>query len=140
MSEVQLQQLLEMSLKFEQDVVPDWANEPGREDEHRAAFHSYVDKKKFCNIDANEVLKDEEWQSFFKYLRLKLEPKEPAKPQRVAGDTDRQRVRVPGTNRFRTVTKPKANIIDGMTDSEGMPPQRIGRWPAANFKNRFSAH
>jgi hypothetical protein len=140
MSEVQLQQLLEMSLKFEQDVVPDWANEPGREDEHRAAFQSYVDKKKFCNIDANEVLKDEEWQSFFKYMRLKPEPKQPAKPQRVAGDTDRPLVRVPGTNRVRAVTKPKANIIDGKTDSEGMPPQNIGRWPAANFKNRFSAH
>jgi hypothetical protein len=140
MSEVQLQQLLEMSLKFEQDVVPDWANEPGREDEHRAAFRSYVDEKKFCNIDANEVLKDEEWQSFFKYLRLKPESKEPTEPQRVAGVTDRQLVRVQGTNRFRTATKPKANIIDGKTDSEGMPPQSIGRWPAANLKNRLSMH
>jgi len=136
MSESQLEELLQMSLKFERQILPEWAAQ--HEEEHRAAFKRYVDKKKFCTIDADQVLKDDEWRSFFRYLRLRPEPKpkdEKADQNKVLVKTpaesqqERRLIPIPGTNRMRVYNPKNADLYNNAK----------GR-PAANIKPPLSFH
>ena len=68
MSSEQLNTLLEMSLQFEQRMMPEWYKTPRGEKEHREQFKSYVLEQRFCSINATEAIKDENWRNFFRSL------------------------------------------------------------------------
>jgi hypothetical protein len=60
----QLSSLLEMSLDKEKAIPPDFYA-PSHEAEHRASFWQAVETKTFCWIDADAVLQDNVWRTFF---------------------------------------------------------------------------
>lgn len=53
--------LLEASLAWEKELMPDM----DAEDSHREGFQEYIKKKKYCFIDLEATLKEDEWKTFF---------------------------------------------------------------------------
>ena len=66
MSSKQLSTLLEMSLRFEKRILPEWLV---CVEEHRERFKAYVSEKRFCSINAIEAIRDENWRLFFRSLK-----------------------------------------------------------------------
>jgi len=62
----QLLNLLEVSLKYEQQLFPDQPKEATIQ--HSSAFHEASKKKKFCNLDTDKIIEDPLVQEFFKTL------------------------------------------------------------------------
>jgi hypothetical protein len=59
-----LKRLLNMSITVEQKVFADrWSDK--READHRAGFEKAVEKKLYCSINTDLVLRDKEWRLFF---------------------------------------------------------------------------
>mmetsp|Transcript_10253 Transcript_10253/g.14942 ORF Transcript_10253/g.14942 Transcript_10253/m.14942 type:complete len:504 (-) Transcript_10253:130-1641(-) len=65
-SDDQLTKLLEMSLKFEKELLPEWFAMDGTEIDHRNAFQEHVDGGKFCEWDVEKMLQKKELQDFVK--------------------------------------------------------------------------
>jgi hypothetical protein len=64
LSEEKLKRLLDMSITVERNVFADtWSDE--READHRAGFARAVEKKIYCSIDTDLVLKEKDWRLFF---------------------------------------------------------------------------
>ena len=61
--------MLNLSLSLEKELVPQFANLPSTEVEHRSSFWKQVETKKFCWIDTESVLKDATWLEFFVRFR-----------------------------------------------------------------------
>lgn len=59
------QSILDKSLQYEKDLVPDFFQSPLGEGILRQEFEAAVQAKKFCSVDVAQVLEDERWQSFF---------------------------------------------------------------------------
>ena len=57
--------MLNLSLSLEEELVPQFANLPSTEEEHRRSFWEQVETKKFCWVDTESVLKDATWLEFF---------------------------------------------------------------------------
>ena len=63
-SDDQLSELLEMSLRFEKELLPEWFAMDGVEDDHRKGFQEYVDRGKYCEWDVEKMMENErlrEW-------------------------------------------------------------------------------
>jgi hypothetical protein len=70
-----LDSFLNLSLSLEQEIVPEFAALAGVEEEHRSSFWKSVERKKFCWIDTNEVLRNATWRDFFGRFADKLQYK-----------------------------------------------------------------
>ena len=66
----QEESLLNRSLQFEKHLLPEWFESPRGEVEHRAKYAVALQKRKFCSVEAFEVLKDEDWRNFFLSLKI----------------------------------------------------------------------
>ena len=62
LSDDRASRLLEASLRFEKDLLPDWYASPGGERAHREEFGSYLGEGKFCSLDARKVLDSPAWR------------------------------------------------------------------------------
>ena len=61
---------LQISLQMERDVLPEFA--ASHEEEHRQRFEEFYEKKQFCNVDVEAVVKDPEWDTFVSNLTASL--------------------------------------------------------------------
>lgn len=62
LSNEQQKKLLELSLKYEKEIYPEWFDMDGTESEHRDGFQDYVDRGKFCSWDVKRMLKEKKLQ------------------------------------------------------------------------------
>merc|ERR1712238_73 len=70
-SDDQLKKLLEMSLKFEKELFPEWFAMDGTEIDHQNEFQEYVDKGKFCEWDVKKMLQKKELRDFVEKMNKK---------------------------------------------------------------------
>jgi hypothetical protein len=61
-----IDRLYQFSLASVQRIFP---NNPSVQANHDKGFQSRVQRKKFCHVDTNAVLKDPEWREFFQTMR-----------------------------------------------------------------------
>jgi len=66
LSKEQQTKLLEKSLRFEQELFPEWFAMEGTEIDHRNGFQKYVDRGKFCEWDVTQMLQNK----FFKTIAI----------------------------------------------------------------------
>ena len=65
-SRSELEEYLQHSIEMERLVVPDFAIQPGVEEDHAAKFwNSAETTNKFCSVDAEKVLKDPNWKTLW---------------------------------------------------------------------------
>lgn len=69
--------LLQESLDMEEHLRPylHWNNDSTaeeRERDHREGFARAVEKGKYCSLDLEKVMKEKEWTSFFKQLKVPI--------------------------------------------------------------------
>ena len=70
LSDEQQARLLELSLKFEKELFPEWFAMNGTEIEHRNGFQDYIDRGKFCQWDVKKMLQKEELRNLAKDILL----------------------------------------------------------------------
>ena len=66
LNENELDELLKISLNFEERLLPEFYASTNGKSEHIQKFHDAVNEKQFCTINAEEVLKNETWKEFFR--------------------------------------------------------------------------
>lgn len=59
------QDILETSLRYEKEMVPDFFNSPLGKQELLKGFDEAVKGKKLCSVNTTHVLQDEQWLKFF---------------------------------------------------------------------------
>lgn len=62
----EMEPLLVKSLEFEEQFFPDFHKE--QQEKHKEEFLKSFNKKRFCSIDTDAALEEEEWQIFFQKL------------------------------------------------------------------------
>ena len=73
LSKERQKKLLELSLKYEREIYPEWFDMDGAaETEHRDGFQDYVDRGKFCNWDVKKMLTDKKLQDLMTKILAKL--------------------------------------------------------------------
>ena len=73
-----LEMIMNMSLAFEEFLLPEWAKLHETQKSHWEGYTEYLDTNKYCEVDFEEALAQQEWQDFFlevlpEALRLKSE-------------------------------------------------------------------
>jgi hypothetical protein len=61
-----LELYLNASLTAEQELLPDFYQSDAGEQQHRADFAAAVARKKYCWINAKQVLEQTVWRDFFR--------------------------------------------------------------------------
>ena len=69
LSAEQQQEILETSLWYEKEIVPNFFSSPLGEQELRKGFDKAVKGKKLCSVNTTHVFQDEQWLKFFAKLQ-----------------------------------------------------------------------
>lgn len=68
LSDSQLQNVLELSLKYEKRIDTNENTWPENEQLIKHEFEEYKMKGSYCNVDTKAIMENDRWISFFKYI------------------------------------------------------------------------